>query len=252
MFAEERHIEILKELNEIGTVKVKMLSKAFGVTEETVRRDLEKLEKDQKLKRIHGGAISNVLVKDDDDIPFNKRKIARAKEKKEIANKAIQLVQENDVIFIDAGSTGLYFAKRLPDSPLKVITNSIQVALELNNKTNIKIILTGGNITRNSLSLVGPATIQSIKNYHIDKAFFSCKGIDMEWGISDSNEQQAAVKRAAIEMSDKTILMVDSSKVNKKSFVFIESINNLNYIITDNSISVEHFKEKIRSEVGVL
>lgn len=240
MFAEERQQEIMKLLFESGAIKVNQVSKLFGVTEETIRRDLEKLETDNKLKRTHGGAIA-VDQQNDDDIPFNKRKVLMAKEKRSIANEAVKLIEEQDVIFLDAGSTALYLAKALPNISIKVLTNSLLVAFELNKKNKIQITVTGGNLTQHSLSLVGPATIRSMQNYHVNKMFFSCKGFDQEWGISDSNEQQAAVKRAVIEMSEKVILLADHSKMNKRSFINIESLDAVDIIIVDHKVSKENF-----------
>ena len=153
MFAEERQQEMVKLLYESGAIKVNQLSKLFGVTEETIRRDLEKLEFENKLRRTHGGAIT-IDEKNDDDIPFKKRKVLMAKEKRSIANEAVKLIEEQDVIFLDAGSTALYLAKALPNISIKVLTNSLLVAFELNKKNNIQVILTGGNLTQHSLSLV--------------------------------------------------------------------------------------------------
>ncbi|MER1999727.1 MAG: DeoR/GlpR family DNA-binding transcription regulator [Lysinibacillus sp.] len=252
MFAEVRHQQILNKLNESGSIKVKQLSKCFDVTEETIRRDLEKLESEQKLKRIHGGAILSSLVQDDDDIPFKDRKVTNKKEKECIAKKAVQLLQKDDVIFIDAGSTALHFAKKIPDIALKVITNSLHVAIELNKKKKIEVLLTGGLLSQNSTSLVGPATIQSIKKYHINKMFFSCKGFDVNWGISDSNEQQAAVKRAAIECSDTVILLVDHTKLDKKSFVKIDSIETLHYIVLDQIPDEDFIKNDVFTQIEII
>ncbi|MEK4384329.1 DeoR/GlpR family DNA-binding transcription regulator [Solibacillus sp. FSL W7-1464] len=240
MFAEERQQEIIKMLYENGAIKVNHLSKTFRVTEETIRRDLEKLEVENKLKRTHGGAI--VLdTKNDDEIPFKEREVLMAKEKQSIANEAAKLVEENDVIFLDASSTALYVAKALPNIQMKVLTNSLIVAFELSKKTNIEIILTGGNLVQNSFSLIGPTTIQSLKNYYVNKMFLSCKGFDFSLGISDSNEQQAAVKRTVMERSEKIILMADHSKINKKSFVQIGSIDVVDIIIVDDYVSREYF-----------
>lgn len=254
MFAEERHQEILKILNDERTVRVNHLSKLFSVTEETIRRDLEKLEIEQKLKRTHGGAIVAALFNgtDDDDIPFQDRKTTMIKEKKGIAKEAVKLIEEHDILFLDAGSTALYLAKALPDIPLKVLTNSLLVANELNKKKNIQLILTGGNLTQHSLSLVGPTTIRSIQSYHVNKMFFSCKGLDKERGISDSNEQQAAVKRAVMEIAEKVILLVDHSKINKRVFVYIDSLRALDYIVVDSLVEKSYFQGDALKEVQVI
>lgn len=251
MFAEERQQKIIQLLDENGAVKVNFLSKLFLVTEETIRRDLEKLEYESKLKRTHGGAIG-VDAPNDDDIPFQERKVLMRKEKRSIAKAAVQLVKEQDVIFLDAGSTALYVAKALPNIRVRVLTNSLLVAYELNKKNNIQIILTGGNLTEHSLSLVGPATIRSIQNYHINKMFFSCKGFDPTWGISDSNEQQAAVKRAVMEMAEEIILLVDHSKLNTRSFIYIERAHVLHTVITNQHPTEQLFLSDTLENVSII
>lgn len=251
MFAEERQQEIIRMLSENGAIKVNKVSKVFGVTEETIRRDLEKLEVEKKLKRTHGGAII-AESKNDDDIPFKERKVLMTSEKHSIAKEAAKLVEEHDVIFLDAGSTALYLAKALPNISIKVLTNSLLVAFELNKKSNIEIILTGGNLIQNSFSLIGPATILSLKNYYVNKMFFSCKGFDASWGISDSNEQQAAVKRTVIERAEKVILMADHSKINKKSFVNIDSFDAVDIIIVDSHVSKEYFSSHEFNDLKII
>lgn len=251
MFAEERQQKILELLEENRAVKVNSLSKLFQVTEETIRRDLEKLESENQLKRTHGGAIF-IEMQNDDDIPFKERKVLMMKEKRSIAKTAVKLVKEQDVIFLDAGSTALYVAKALPNIAIRVLTNSLLVAYELNKKSNIQIILTGGNLTPHSLSLVGPATIRSVQNYSVNKMFFSCKGFDPTWGISDSNEQQAAVKKAVMEMAEEIILLVDHSKINKRSFVYIESMQRLNKIIVNEQPEMEALSSEAVGDITVI
>lgn len=251
MFAEERQLQIIKVLNSQGKVKVTQLSKQFNVTDETIRRDLEKLEAEQKLIRTHGGAIS-IENHDDDEIPFNDRTILNREGKMSVAKVAKVLIQEKDVIFLDASSTSLYLAKELPNLNLTVLTNSILIAIELSSKSNIKVVMTGGNLTKCSLSLVGPSAVCSIRYYHINKMFFSCKGFDKDWGISDSNEQQAAVKRAVMEMAEQKILLLDYSKINKRSFVFIEDKNKLDYLIVDNKADQQYLEDLVNNDIKLL
>lgn len=251
MFAEERQLQIIKVLNSQGNVKVAHLSKQFKVTDETIRRDLEKLEAENKLIRTHGGAIA-IENRDDDEIPFNERTILNREEKISVAKAAKELIQEKDVIFLDASSTSLYLAKDLPNIDLTVLTNSILIAYELSSRSNIQVVMTGGNLTKVSLSLVGPSATRSIRYYHINKMFFSCKGFDKEWGISDSNEQQAAVKRAVMEMAEQKILLLDYSKVKKRSFVFIEEKSMLDYLIVDKKADQQYLEDLVNHDIKLL
>lgn len=243
MFVEERHNEILEILTIKGKVRVTELSEKFSVTVETIRRDLERLESEKKLKRTHGGAILFADQEEENEIPFKERKILNQKEKILIAKAAIQYIEEEDVLFLDAGSTCLFLAKELPNIRVTVVTNSVLVAYELSQKSEVQVVMSGGNLMRSSLSLAGPAATRSLKNYHINKMFFSCKGFDQDWGISDSNEQQAAIKRVAMEMSDQKILLLDGTKLNKRSFVHIENINKINLVIIDGIVYTSDLKD---------
>ena len=245
MLVPERQNKIISTVNERETVRVSELSKLFGVTEETIRRDLEKLEIQGKLMRTHGGAIS---VKDDEeDLPHFQREVINKKEKMSVAKEAANHIEEHDIIFLDASSTALYLARLIPNIQLTVLTNSIQVCAELAKNTNIRVICTGGSLSANSMSFVGPLTLQTLELYHVNKLFFSCKGIDVAWGISDSNELQALVKRKVIQMADKKYLLLDHSKLEKKAFAYIEKMAVIDVLIIDSGATdkaLETFKDQ--------
>lgn len=251
MLAKERHSRILLNLSQSKFVKVNELSKELQVTEETIRRDLEKLEFEHKLKRTHGGAVP-FSERDDDEIPYSDRKILNKDLKLEVATKAVKLINKDDVIFLDASTTALYLSKLLPNESLTVLTNSMPVAIELAKKKNIKAMLTGGTISENSLSLVGPTAIRSIDLFHVDKTFFSCKGFDREWGLSDSNEQQANVKRKIIQNSDEIILLIDHTKLGQKSFVNIEDKNVIDYVVIDSGADMSVIKNTIAKHTKII
>src|SRR5699024_8012836 len=155
MLVAERQQKIIGIVNQRKSVRVSELSKIFKVTEETIRRDLERLEKDKKLARSHGGAIS-LHPNDSLEIPYSEREIINVKEKQQIALESIKQVQEGNKIILDASTTAWYMAKTLPDIPLTVMTNSIKVAMELSKKKQIMVIATGGTLLSKSLSYVGP------------------------------------------------------------------------------------------------
>lgn len=253
MLAKERQIKILENLQENQFVKVNELSKLLNFTEETIRRDLEKLENENQLKRTHGGAIPiNTKDKDDDEIPFNDRQILNQEAKMEVAQKAVQLVHKGDVIFLDASSTAHYLSKLIPDIEVTILTNSILVSVELAKKKAVKVILTGGNVSESSLSLVGPTAIRSIEHFHVHKVFMSCKGFDHEWGISDSNEQQANVKRRMIQNSEQVILLIDSTKIGQKSFVNIDDKRILDYVVIDSEADKEVVEQMLAKHTKLI
>ncbi|CAH0262529.1 DeoR/GlpR family DNA-binding transcription regulator [Peribacillus simplex] len=234
MLVAQRHQKIVELVNERSSIRVTELSEIFSVTEETIRRDLEKLEKETKLIRSHGGAVS--LQEDDSEIHFSERVITNVNEKKVIAYEAAKRVVEGDRIILDASTTAWYMSKALPNIPLTVITNSTKVVMELSKKEKIEVISTGGRLLSKSLSFVGPIAEKSLTMYHVNKTFLSCKGIHLEEGLSDSNEGQALLKKKMIERSDAVILMVDSSKFGKLAFSLIVPPSEVDEVITDREI----------------
>src|SRR5690625_15733 len=232
MLVAERHQKIIELVNERKSVRVSELSNIFSVTEETIRRDLEKLEKENKLQRSHGGAIS-ITTTNHMEVPYFEREVINVKEKQEIALKAVNEVEEGDKIILDASSTAWYMAKTLPNIPITVVTNSIKVAMELSNKQQITVISTGGTLHSKSLSFVGPLAESSLEKYHVNKAFISCKAFHLEYGISESNEPQARMKKKMIEGAEEVYIMIDHSKIGKRAFAHIHTIDRIDHIITD-------------------
>jgi DeoR/GlpR family transcriptional regulator of sugar metabolism len=237
----ERQKKIVELVNERLSIRVTELSKIFSVTEETIRRDLEKLEKENLLMRSHGGAVS--IEKDHGEISYLEREITNAAEKKAIASAAVSFIDPGDQIVLDASTTAWYVAKEVPDIPLTVLTNSIKVAIELSKKEQIKVISTGGLLLSQSLSYVGPLAERSLSMYHVNKAFLSCKGVHLEKGLSDFNESQALLKKQMMEIAEETILMVDSSKFGTRAFSHIAPLSKIKCIITDANINEQTKKQ---------
>ncbi|GLO64827.1 DeoR/GlpR family DNA-binding transcription regulator [Oceanobacillus kimchii] len=246
MLVAERHHKIVELVNEKKSIRVSDMSKLFAVTEETIRRDLEKLEKENKLARSHGGAVS-LHPNDSLEIPYSQREIMNVREKQKIAMEAIKHVFEGDKIILDASTTAWYMAKALPDLPLTVMTNSIKVAMELSNKHQINVISTGGTLLSKSLSYAGPLAEASFDSYHLDKAFISCKGLHLERGISESDEQQSRIKKKMIDSADSIYLMIDYSKFSKTAFSKIDQIEVAHHLVTDSKADqtlIQLLKEK--------
>jgi DeoR/GlpR family transcriptional regulator of sugar metabolism len=234
MLVAERHRKIVEVVNEKLSVRVTELSKTFKVTEETIRRDLEKLEKENLLRRSHGGAVS--IQDEQSEVSYAEREITNSLEKKSIAIEAVKLIKPGEQIVLDASTTAWYMAKEMPDVPLTVITNSIKVAVELSKKEQVKVISTGGMLLPKSLSYVGPLAERSLNMYHVNKAFISCKGVHIEGGLSDSNEWQALLKRQMMLISDQTILMADSTKFGVRTFAHITEIGQVSCVLTDSNL----------------
>jgi DeoR/GlpR family transcriptional regulator of sugar metabolism len=249
MLVAERQRKIVDLVNERLSVRVTELSKIFSVTEETIRRDLEKLEKENLLMRSHGGAVS--IEKDQGETSYIEREVTNAAEKKAIAVEAVRFIEPGDQIVLDASTTAWYVAKELEDMPLTVLTNSIKVAIELSKKEQIKVISTGGTLLTQSLSFVGPLAERSLGMYHVNKAFISCKGVHLDKGLSDFNELQALVKKQMMDIADETILMVDSSKFGTRAFSQIAPIAKIDSIITDSNIEEDCRKQLEEKNIKV-
>jgi DeoR/GlpR family transcriptional regulator of sugar metabolism len=213
-------------------VYVSQLSEKFSVSEETIRRDLEKLEAQGIVTRSYGGAVLNA-EKISEDIPFYKRSRTNIESKKCIASRAVELIKVGSTIVADCSSTVLETLKLISDrKDITVITNSIEMLQGLS-QFQLNLISTGGGLKQRSLSLQGPITHNTIKKYNVDIALISCKGIDMEKGILDSNEAEAEIKRTMINQSNKVFLLADHTKFDKISFVKLFEYENIAYLITD-------------------
>ncbi|WP_276352038.1 DeoR/GlpR family DNA-binding transcription regulator [Cohnella caldifontis] len=240
MLVAERYEKIVQLVNERGSIRVTELSELCNVTEETIRRDLDRLEAAGRLRRSHGGAVS---VKDSPyqqaEIPYAEREIQHAEEKRRIAEAAVSRIQPGDRILLDASTTAWYMAQSLPDLPLTVLTNSIKVAMELASKEKIEVICTGGLLARRSLSYVGPLAERSLDAYHVDKLFFSCKGVHPERGVSESNELQARVKQKMIGIADQVVLLADASKFGVQAFTHVADWRDVDAVVSDTGLSAD-------------
>ncbi|MBU3114051.1 DeoR/GlpR family DNA-binding transcription regulator [Clostridium lacusfryxellense] len=238
MLPRER-LEIIKKIAiDEKKVYVAKLSEKFKVTEETIRRDLEKLELQGLVTRSYGGAILNA-EKTKEDVPFYKRSQTNIEGKKYIASRAIEFIKDGSTIVADCSSTVLEILKSIKNrSDVTVITNSVEVLQELS-QAELNIISTGGGIKQRSLSLQGPITQSTIQKYNVDLALVSCKGMDIDKGILDANEAEAEIKRTMINQASRVMLLIDHSKFDKKSFVKLFDYQNIDYIITDQKPSEE-------------
>jgi len=230
MLATQRHTAILDVLQKQQSVKVTQLSRQLSVTEETIRRDLERLEADGKLIREHGGAT--MASREQLEIPFLQRKVSQVKEKNLIAVEAVVRIAPGDTIFLDASTSCYQLAKHLPDIDIIVITNSLPILSLLAEMNNIKVICTGGILDTASKCMTGPIASKVTDHYHINKLFISSKGIDIKRGLSEANEGEAILKQDLMALVDAVFLLVDHSKYNRKSKIFFSKLSLVTEVIT--------------------
>ena len=232
MLAIERKNEILAKLRAEQRVLVSELSAHYGVTEETIRRDLDKLEKEGYATKTNGGAIWGNSTKA--DLSYTIRNKTNVEAKRIIAAEAAAVIEDGDHLMLDDSSTSLYIAKQIKEKKhITVITNSIEIIVELAPVEGWTIMSTGGTLKPDSLALVGFQAQQTLRNYHVDKAFISCKGLDRESGITDSSEHHSLNKQAMLHAARETYLCLDDSKFDKVSFVRIADFSALTGIVTN-------------------
>ncbi len=233
MLALERQKRIVEILSADGSVLVSKLSEELDVTEETIRRDLEKLEKQEMLIRTHGGAVP--VDENDYELSLEKRKNTNITAKEKLAKEAVKFVKPWDTVFLDASTTTFYMAKEIKKMQnVTVITNSVRVINELSGLKDVKVIGIGGLLSQNQ-SFVGSLAEDTIeKNYFANKMFFSSKGIMEEdtW-VLESNEQECAIKQKMIKNSTERYFICDKSKIGRVGFVKLLPFDKINYFITD-------------------
>lgn len=246
MLAIERRNAILARLSVEGKVVVSDLSREFMVTEETIRRDLEKLDQDGLAKKTYGGAVKveNFNI----DLPFHVRKQSNIDKKQKVATIIADMIHDGDYIMLDASSTALMVVKSiLHKKKITIITNSIEVLIELCNKPDWTVISTGGTLKEGGLSLVGHQAEKMVSGFHVDLAVCSCKGIDMDMGLTDSNERDSEMKKAFFAAATKKVLAVDSTKFDKASFVKVCGAGDVDVIVTDSEPS-DKWKERLAEQ----
>jgi len=232
MLALERRNIILEKLQEEKKVVVSELSQLFGVSEETIRRDLERLDKEGLAVKSYGGAVLN--DNNSIDMPFNVRKKRNPEGKQKIAALVCDLVEDGDHIILDASTTAVFIAKALKQKErLTVITNSIEIMIGLSDVSGWNIICSGGSLREGYLALFGPRAIEGLGAFNVEKAIFSCKGIDMEKGITDGNELFSQAKQTMLKSARQSILAVDHSKFDTVAFSKICDIRKVDVLVTD-------------------
>ena len=245
MLAIERRNAILEKLQAERRVVVSELSQIYKVSEETIRRDLEKLENDGFAIKSYGGAVINENA--NVDLPFNIRKKRNVISKQKIAEVISSRIKDGTSIMLDASSTAVYIAKALKERKnLTLITNSIEILIEMFDTPNVNVLSTGGAMREGSFALVGPQTDKMLNSYHVDMAIVSAKGFDLETGMTDTEELHANNKKTMLHAGREKVLAVDSSKFGKTAFTEIGTLDDISMVVTDakpDEVWLQAFKE---------
>lgn len=232
-----RRSAILQLLKQNSNIAVTELSRKFGVSEVTIRKDLNLLKERNLLVRTRGGAILHETRKDDNDTSIRFKKLANFREKKAIGRAAANLIKEGDTIIIDSGTTALQVACNLHKfRNLTIITNALNVAQEVLAYKRFNVILLGGNIRNASESVVGALAESNLKMFYCDKLFLGVDSFSVENGLSTPNVEEANINQLMISRSKEVIAVFDSSKVNKRALAFIATIDKIDKIVTDDGM----------------
>ncbi|CUQ10480.1 DeoR family transcriptional regulator [Clostridium baratii] len=224
MLSEERFEVILKLLEEKNTVTVNELVEKLNTSESTIRRDLNYLDKEKKLKKVHGGATSLNIIYDTKEDEVLVRQSLNVDEKAKIAKYAASLIEENDFVYIDAGTTTEMMIDYITETKAIYITNGIVHAKKLlQRKCNVYII--GGEIKLSTEAIVGIEAIDSLKKYNFTKGFFGTNGVDIKSGFTTPDIKEALIKREALNRSKEGYILADESKFNHISSVTFGEIN---------------------------
>ena len=239
MLARDRVNMIMEILQQNGSALVSELSAQFGVTEETIRRDLSTLEKENKLRRVHGGAyISKEFEK---EIPVNLRRQLCTNEKNAIASACLDFISDGDTIFLDRSTTACQIARLLKEKNYRVtvVTNSFEICTELASSETVRLISLGGTYHVSTSSFSGNITHESISKIYAAKSFISCSGMQLDFGMGDNFETEAQIRLDMLKNSRERYLIVDHYKIGKIASFFIADYSQIDVVITDYEINDE-------------
>jgi DeoR family fructose operon transcriptional repressor len=251
MFAKERYDEIMDLLKKDKSIKVSYLVDKFGVSIETIRRDLEHLEKMGHLKRVHGGAV---LEENRHELTFTVRESKNIKSKREIAEKAIKYVTEGQSIALDVSTTNTEFAKALKTKfeRLTVLTNSMIIAQELSTMPEYTILFAGGILKNKEMCTVGDYAEEFVSQFHIDTFFMSMSGISLIKGLTDYGVGEVQIKKKMLEVAGQSFVLADSSKFDVVSLAKVCDFNQISKIITDSSLDKAILNKYIENGIEVI
>ena len=232
MLAAERRRVIMERIQATGQLVGSALSIEFQVSEETIRRDLEWLEKEGIATRIYGGAV--LAGNDRAAPPYSIRKNTNIEPKVSVARILSRLVQEGDTLMVDESSTAAYAVRALRHlKRLTLITNSLELLREATGQEGWHVISTGGTLKPDVLAHVGPHALRTVSAYHARCAILSCRGINEQLGLADSDDDVVQVKQAMVASSDCAILLADHRKFDRSGFVALGKLDLVDKLITD-------------------
>jgi len=230
----QRRLQISELVRQHGSVQVSSLAQRFGVSLQTVRKDLRYLAERGVMARAYGGGIdSNAVSANQSEPHYETKRTAHLEEKRRIGARAAALVRPGDTIAIDSGTTAIQLAEALPDIDVTVVTNDFGVLTALSPKTNINLVMLGGELRRKNMAFYGGLTVEALGALHVDLLFLGVDGFDLERGITTHYEPEAMLNRKMVEAARVVVAITDSSKFGKICLHRIIPVSGLNTLITD-------------------
>jgi DeoR family fructose operon transcriptional repressor len=245
MYAEERQHALAGLVVERGRVSVTAVAERFGVTTETVRRDLAVLERAGVLRRVHGGAVPAGAALTLVETGVGERRGTRSEAKRKIAAAALDLLPGRDgSVLLDGGTTTAALADVLPsDRRMYVATNSVPIAARLSAAPGITLHVLGGRVRGITQTAVGDATVRAMADLRVDVAFLGANGISAVHGFSTPDEAEAATKRAMVAAAQRVIVLADSSKIGREHLVRFASVADVDVLVTDGEAEADAVTE---------
>jgi DeoR/GlpR family transcriptional regulator of sugar metabolism len=231
LFLEERRQEIIRLVNRRGRASVTELSQRLGVSEVTIRADLQALAERNLIIRTHGGAIP---AKGRHDLALTRRRRHQVAEKSRIGQAAAAMVADGDAIFVDSSSTALTILPFLSNRrQLTIITNSLAVAQAMQETPSLTVVMPGGTLQKDTASLIGIDGLEILRKYNIQRGFFGAHGLTFAEGLTDVSAEEAEVKRQMVAMCRQNIAVLDATKWGRVGLASFAQLEDIDTIITD-------------------
>lgn len=248
MNAFDRRSKIVGHLRDNRRASTRTLSELFQVSEATIRHDLNNLEQQGWIARVHGGAEISPSLQGEQ--PFVVRQGAHVQEKISIARRAAALVQPGDTIILDGSTTAFQLAQQLKTvQNLRVVTNNLHVVATLSPHAGIEVILLGGIVRSETASVIGPPAEDMLAGLYANKGFFGAAGLTLERGLTDADIREVQVKRAMVKAVDQVNVLLDASKFGQQAFLTFATLADIDHLFTDDQIP-PHYVEACR-EAGI-
>ena len=237
---ENRIKEIEKYLVQKKSVSLTELCETFGVSLNTIRRDINELCARGTASKVYGGIILN---KDNEIVPFNMRSISNINEKIGMARLASRFIEDGETLYIDSGTTTFYLLSCIPSHyNITIISNSLNVYNEALKFPNLNVISTGGLLYPKTNSFIGISAVRNLNEYHINKAFMAATAVNLESGATNNSFHESEIKKAVIRLSNKIVLMADHTKIGKSAAISFCPLETLYAFITDKKPPVEYIR----------